>query len=155
EAHYAWIRMPNFHLSDDEATKLAGFLLGTAPKDAMPAVDMSGADSAKGKTLFESSGCVNCHAPTQKSGLAAKPMTEGMKGGWSKGCMAADDAGRGDAPSFSFDAEKADAIKAFTKTDWSSLEHESLPEFAERSIQQLNCTACHSRDNQLDAWSNL
>ena len=99
EAHYAWIRMPNFHLSDDEATKLASFLIGTATADAMPATDMTGADSARGKTLFESSGCVNCHAPTGKSGLTTvKSLADVMKSDWSHGCMAADDAARGDAP---------------------------------------------------------
>ena len=31
----------------------------------------------------------------------------------------------------------------------------SPPEFAERSIHALNCTACHRRDAQDDAWTKL
>src|SRR5581483_4388577 len=79
EAHYAWTRMPNFKLSDDEATKLAAFLLKSAPADTVGVVDLTGADLQRGKMFFELTGCVKCHAPEQNSVSRAKPAADLIK----------------------------------------------------------------------------
>ena len=155
EAHYAWTRMPNFSLSDDEANKLAAYLLQTAPSDAVEMIDMSAASAERGKLLFESSGCVNCHAPAQKSALQSKSVADLCKGNWSTGCLGDDQKQRGRAPDFSLSDEQRASIRAFAKTDWSSMSRDVAPEFAERSIRALNCTACHTRDAQEDTWSKL
>jgi mono/diheme cytochrome c family protein len=47
EKHYAWIEMPNFHLSDEEAGKLAAFLLSRPGKD-VEAMTVKG-DPVRGK----------------------------------------------------------------------------------------------------------
>ncbi len=155
EAHYAWTRMPNFALSDEEATNLAAFLLKSAPENPLPGIDLKGADAERGKMFFELTGCVRCHAPNQKSTTRAKPMAQIAANEWSKGCLASDADARGNAPDYAMNDAQRTAIQAFAKTDLSSVSHEALPEFAERSIRSLNCTACHPRDAELDRWSKL
>jgi mono/diheme cytochrome c family protein len=155
EAHYAWTRMPNFRLSDDEAMKLAAFLLRSAPADALGAVDLTSADAERGKTFFELTGCMKCHSPEIESRSRAKPVAELIKGDWSAGCMAADSDKRGNAPDFGLTEPQLTALRRFAKTDWTSLNIDSPVEFAERQIRSVNCLACHTRDGEQDTWSKL
>ena len=148
-------RMPNFALSDDEATHVAAFLLKTAPAEASGAIALTAENPEHGKQLFESKGCAKCHAPDVKSVAVAKPVTELMKGDFSKGCMSADASGRDGAPDFGFNELQRDAIRAFARTDWSSLTHDPAPEFLERQIRSVQCVACHTRDSEQDRWSSL
>ena len=146
EAHYAWVRMPNFRLSDEEASQLAAFLL----KEAVGKVAAGPqGDAGNGKKLVESSGCLNCHAiEEQKSVLKAPTLAEIPKDGWDKGCLAKDDAGRKSAPQYELTDDQREAVAAFAGTDRSSLKRDAAPEFAERQIATLHCTACHMRDGQ-------
>jgi mono/diheme cytochrome c family protein len=155
EAHYAWTRMPNFALSDDEATKLTAFLLKNSAADAIAPIDMSGADPDQGKQFFKLTGCMKCHSPDVKSVSRAAPVAELMKTDWSSACLARSGDDRGNAPDFALTDEQRAAIKAFAKTDWSALSRESSAEFSQRQIRLLNCTACHIRDVQEDMWSKL
>jgi cytochrome c1 len=97
QAHYAWARMPNFHLTEFEADRLVAYLTknakGTAPEGAK-------GDAAKGKAIFASAGCANCHKMKEvPSTLAAKSMAELLSSSdWKKGCMA--EKVEGKAPDF-------------------------------------------------------
>jgi mono/diheme cytochrome c family protein len=148
--NYAWNRMPHFRLNDDEAAKLTAYLFLTA-KAEMPSGPKG--DATRGGQLLATSNCLNCHAgvpPTTTPTLAAT-----LKNGWSKGCLAADPAARGKAPDFGFTPAQRDALLAFAALDWSSLKQDAFPEFAERQIKNLRCTACHARDGQQSVWSQL
>jgi mono/diheme cytochrome c family protein len=147
---YAWNRMPHFRLSDEEAAQLTAYLFLTAKAEM--AAGPKG-DATRGGQLLASSNCLNCHAgvpPTTTPALAAT-----LKNGWSKGCLAADSAARGKAPDFGFTPAQRDALLAFAASDWTSLKQDALPEFAERQIKNLRCTACHARDGQQSVWSQL
>jgi mono/diheme cytochrome c family protein len=144
EAHYAWIRMPNFRLSEEEASELAAFLL-KEPAGKVPGSSQGNADN--GKKLVESSGCLNCHAiGDEKSALKAPTLAEIPKDAWDKGCLAKDDASRKTAPQYELTDDQRSAIAAFAATDRSSLKRDAAPEFAERQIASLHCTSCHMRD---------
>lgn len=151
---YAWIRMPNFRFNEAEAKKLAAFLLATSAKsfDAGPA-----GNAEHGKQLVQSSGCLNCHTISNdvKTQLQPAAFSAIPKDGWARGCVGKDDAARGKAPDFGLDDAKRDALVAFAATDRASLRQDCPPEFAERQIALLRCTACHSRDNQSDLWDDL
>ena len=155
EKHYAWTRMPNFKLSDEEAEGLAAFLLSREQKTLKEDPKGKG-DATKGEQLVVSSGCLNCHSvsDTAKSVLRA-PAFAAIKGNWNKGCLAPDDASRGKAPNFGLSGEQRDAILSFAATDASSLTRDTLGEFAERQIQQLNCVACHPRDDNEDLYARF
>jgi mono/diheme cytochrome c family protein len=152
EKHYAWIRMPNFRLTDDDARKVAAYLLANS-------ADLEGAavagDAGKGKQLVQSAGCVNCHGLKVENQFAAPTLASLTADKLSKGCLAKDEAARGKAPDFQLDNEHREALLAFVATDCSSLRREALPEFAERQISELRCIACHSRDARQDLWDDL
>jgi mono/diheme cytochrome c family protein len=152
EHHYAWIRMPNFRLSDAEASQLASYLLAKSPQKDYPA---SG-DPAKGKTLLTTSGCLNCHtAPDAATGHKSPALADLAKSDWTKGCLARDDAARATAPDFSLTDDQRGALQSFASTGFTSLTRDNPTEVAERQYATANCAACHMRDNLGDTWSDL
>lgn len=152
EKHFAWIRMPNFRLTDDEAKKIAAYLM-SASKDLEGATPTG--DPAKGKQLVQSSGCINCHGLKLDNAFQAPALAAISKESASKGCLANEESARGKAPDFALGDAKRDALLAFNATDRSSLRRDSLPEFAERQIVELRCVACHTRDTKQDIWDDL
>jgi mono/diheme cytochrome c family protein len=145
QAHYGWARMPNFHLNDLEADRLAAYLSKNA-KGEIP--ERAKGDAAKGRAIFASAGCANCHRMKDVPASAAVKTMENLFSGadWSKGCRGAD---------FSLSAEQCESLAAVAKIGLGSLHNDVLPEFAERSIRRLQCNACHARDEVEDRWSNL
>ena len=142
QAHYAWNPMPNFHLSQQDASDLAAFL-AVEGKDLPPAMG----DSAKGKRWVASAGCLNCHQLGQdKSEAKFATLGELPKEKLGRGCLAADASARGAAPQFKLSNEQRSAIAAFLQTNLVSLDSDSAPEFADRQMAALRCTACHARD---------
>jgi mono/diheme cytochrome c family protein len=141
EKHYAWIEMPNFHLADEEAGKLAAFLLSHPGKD-VEAMTVKG-DPVRGKQQVETRGCMNCHTIPATNAFKAAAALKDLKAGACKG------------PEFGLGPVQVDAVAAFLATDRASLTREALPEFAERQIQTLRCFACHRRDDVLEAWEEV
>ncbi len=147
---YQWARMPNFRLTDAEADKLVAFLLSGKQRE-FPAPPKG--DAAKGAQLAVSAGCMNCHAglpPTTQPKLA-----DTLKHGWSRGCMATDAKGRGNAPDFSLTPAQREALLAFAAGGFDSLKQDSPAEFLHRQRTNLRCTACHGLDGQSSVWSQL
>ncbi len=150
EAHYAWIHMPNFHLSDEEATAVSAWLESKCTPNALPKVALIGNPDI-GKKLFESSGCLNCHSIDGSKPVAPTAM-DLAHADWTRGCAA--DGGKG--VDFAFTAEQKDSLRAFAATEWKpTLDRDPLPEFASRQMAALRCNACHSIDSADNAWANL
>lgn len=141
EKHYAWIEMPNFHLSDEEAGKLAAFLLSRPGRAVEPMAEKG--DPARGRQQVETRGCMNCHTVTGTNAYKGSVALKDLKGGACKG------------PDFGFGPVQTDAVAAFLATDKAALGREALPEFAERQILALRCFACHRRDDVLEAWTEV
>lgn len=158
DRHYKWVRMPNFQFSDDEAGKLAAFLLTPAKAEAGSA-DISAGDAARGKSLVASAGCLSCHTAGAGVANAAKaPALAAIPAaGWSRGCVAPKveaDAKR--VPDFKLTDDGRAALIAFAATDRRSLRVDTPGEFAERQIRLLRCSSCHKRDDrQEDPWEDL
>jgi cytochrome c551/c552 len=152
EAHYAWIRMPDFHLSDVEASSLAAWLISVCKDDALPAVTAK-FDAVNGKKLFESAGCTSCHATAQS---APVPASIALDGHATNGCLADDSGQIGKGVDFQFTAEQRADLRAVLATDWKPLlQRDPLPEFTARQMTALRCTACHSIDGRDSTWPNL
>ena len=148
--NYAWTRMPNFKLTEEEATRLAAFLLSGQQRE-FPAPPKG--DPAKGAQLLATANCLNCHAglpPTSTPKLA-----DTLKSGWEKGCLAHEPAARGNAPDFHFTPEQRTALVEFAKSGLNSLKINDPAEFAERQLTNLRCNACHSRDGRVSTWSEV
>lgn len=156
EAHFAWIRMPNFRLSADEANQLAAYLGAKAdPAEPKPA-PTDAAVIEQGKKLVATAGCLNCHGlDGAKSELAAKPLSELSADRWSAGCMADAAAAGTKAPAYSFTAEQRSALRAFAATDRSSLTRHTQSDFLLRQSEHLNCRQCHGQHESFPGFEIL
>lgn len=145
-AHYVTIPMPNFRFSEADAQAVASFLLSQAAGTLT--ADLPAGDAAKGKQLISTSGCVNCHAVGQEKLQSYTDLHEIPKDGWTRGCLATDEAGRKSAPLYSLTDAQREAIVAFAATDLRSLIKESPAEYAMRQVKAMNCQGCHARDGK-------
>lgn len=146
--HYAWNPMPNFRLSAQEADDLTAYLWLSAPEKSALASSSAPGDAGKGQQLVASAGCLNCHAIGNEKSTAKPPaLAEIPKDGWAKG-LAKDADFHSAGPHYELTDDQRSAIVAFAATDRSSLERDAHPEFAERQIAAMRCTACHARDGR-------
>lgn len=141
DAHYAWIHMPRFKLSDEQREQLASFLTANseAPKQTAAPTDKDVLE--RGKKLVQTSGCLNCHALKLENQSSTKSLAEISD--WKKGCLAEQPSDK--APNFTFTTDQREAIQAFAATDRSSLERHVPADFAARYSQILNCRNCHGQ----------
>jgi mono/diheme cytochrome c family protein len=143
EAHFEWIRMPNFQLSDKEAPALAAYL-----SSGRQGLEQNGESAErmvieKGKHLVQSRGCLNCHALDLDNRFGAKDWAELEQRHWDEGCLS-DAPGRA-APWFSFSSAEREALREFGRQGSDSLGRHVAVEFAERQLKQLNCRECHGK----------
>ena len=145
EAHFQWIRMPNFRLTPDEAGNLAAYLesKADAPPDRVAPTDE--AVIAKGKLLVQNSGCLNCHRLEIPNAYTAKKLSDLSASAWTGGCLVDDFKAGSKAPHFSFSPEQRAALRAFAATDRNSLGRDTATDFLERQTRALNCRECHGK----------
>lgn len=149
-ANYQWSRMPHFRLSDDEAKRLAAYLVTNSKREF--AAGPKG-DAAKGAQHLVAAGCITCHAGAPS--MTTPKLEATLASGWTKGCLAPDAATRGKAPDFALKPAQRDALLAFASTGFASLKQDCDAEVATRQIKNLNCTACHALDGTPSTWSQL
>ena len=142
-AHYAWTRMPDFKLKDDEAQKLAAFLSSGAPMAKQVAASTDAAVIAKGKQLVQNSGCLNCHSLKLDNMSNATSLASLAGAKWNAGCLA--DSASGKSPEYALTAEDRAALRAFGSSDRASLKRPVPADFAQRFTKSMNCTECHGK----------
>lgn len=143
QLHYAWNPMPDFRLSETEATALAEYL------ESFDGVKVPAAagDAGRGKEVVRSSGCLACHQlAEQKSFAPPVPALSAIKEiQWKRGCMAANPADRGTAPDFALLEEQRAELRSFAASG-ASVDRDAPAEFAQRQVASMRCNACHARD---------
>ena len=97
----------------------------------------------RGKTLLQTSGCLNCHTLKLENKFAAKSLAQLTN--WKSGCLADAASENSRAPRFNFSAEERAALQLFAATDHTSLARHVPAEFAERQSRHLNCAECHGK----------
>jgi mono/diheme cytochrome c family protein len=144
EKHFAWIRMPNFKLSDPEAKELGDFLLKHADKVDASVAPTNQITIERGQRLVQSASCLNCHMATKlENKFATLSLAKVAKE--AKGCLAERRDAESKAPDFGLTMPERDALASFLKSDLASLERHSPIEFAARETRFLNCNACHGQ----------
>ena len=146
-ANYEWTRMPDFHLSADEAKQLEEFLFAAAPKAESKAAPTDAAIIAKGRKLVQSTGCLNCHtlklentlAPQTLESLHSRHLKDRSK------LPERDCLGAKPFADYGFSADEKAALDVFTLAGFDSLARHVPAEFAERQTRLLNCNACHGQ----------
>jgi len=144
-AHYAWSRMPNFKLDDDETRKLAAFLTDRADQSQPNDSASDPATVERGKTLVQTAGCLNCHNLQLENQFAAKPLADLPASRWSQGCLASAPLEKSRAPFFAFTAREREALQDFAAGDRAALARFVPSEFAARQISGLKCQECHGK----------
>lgn len=147
DAHYAWTRMPDFYLSEQEAKELEDWLFAAAPKAVLKPAPTDAAILERGQKLVQTTGCLNCHAsklenqfksPTLDA-LHTRHVAKREK------VPAGDCLGTSPVAQYAFTAEQRGALEAFTRAGFASLSRHVPAEFAERQSRLLNCTSCHGQ----------
>ena len=157
DRNYRWIRMPNFHLSTNEAAALAGFLLAQA-SSPLPPLQNDDVDAKRGETLLRSSGCLNCHLLDEpRPSKSGAPSLESIaRADASSGCWSVDESTRtGAEPRYGWSATDREALQMFLRSSVHSLRRRVAAEFTARQFLRLRCGACHARDGVVDVWSEL
>lgn len=138
--HYAWIRMPDFGLTDAEADALAAWLT-TQPATPVAASAASTGDAPRGKTLVQTRGCLSCHTLDLATEYKARDLADLATGTWTSSWHDANSA----SARFTLTVDERAAIRAFAATDRRALERHANAEFAAASRTSLNCSGCHSK----------
>ena len=144
--HYPWNPMPDFRLKEDEARQLAAYIWSRGAAEQQR--DRRG-DPQRGKMLFETSGCANCHTVGNEKRETARTAVNGRAG-----CLS-DAENRGNAPLFELSDPQRRALAAAIESTHSTRAHDTPADFAERQVRSLNCVACHTLDVLPDTWSSL
>ena len=153
--HFAWIGMPDFKLSTDEASQLAAYLESAADKPSERSIPSDEASILKGKNLVQSSGCLNCHTLDIPNTYKAPALVSLKPEAWSAGCLAASPAPESKAPRYALSVADRQALAAFGRTDRSSLTRHTAADFLERQSVSLNCRECHGKFEGFPAWELL
>lgn len=157
EAHYAWTRMPNFHLTEKEAKELEAWLFAAAPKPELKTAPTEAAAIERGKKLVQTTGCLNCHRLNLENEFKA-PTLEALSSRHRKDrskIPAGDCLGQTPLADHGFTAEQRAALDTFTLAGFASLSRHVPAEFAERHHRALNCTACHGQIDLIPTFEAL
>ncbi|QTN31601.1 c-type cytochrome [Akkermansiaceae bacterium] len=156
EAYHPFTGMPNFQLSDAEATSLAAFLRAESEgKETKTGYVFPKGDATRGAAVSESLQCGTCH-PGLPGGVPKTPSLDAVfKADWArKGCIAESDK-RPVLPVPNLREGEREALVAFSKKGHAALMKDCSAEFAERQIDAKRCTACHSMDGEAALLSSL
>ncbi len=155
--YYRWNRMPDFQLTETEATVLTAYILSRTESEPTADADLAPADAEHGRQLAINSGCLNCHTlKGVQSELPVPTLVELQPGNWRQGCLSVDASVQSKAPDFGFTTEQRSALIQFAQTGIPAALRRTVPsEFTAREYRQLRCNACHSRDAESDLWSSL
>jgi len=105
-------------------------------------------DAARGRKLFERTGCQQCHSLGRSSIKAPTRVAWNLTAG-NDGCLdLTERSGQATAPDFGFSDEQRRALQDFVRNDLASLQRSSFSETSRRLVQRLRCVSCHDRDGQ-------
>jgi mono/diheme cytochrome c family protein len=155
EEHFAWIRMPNFRLSEDEAGQLAAYLTSASDKATDRPAPGDDAVVARGKDLVLNSGCLSCHKLEIPNAFSTKKLADLAADAWTRGCMADQPVDGSKAPRYEFSDDERKALRAFASTDRTSLARNTAADFLDRQSQHLNCRECHGKFDGFPAFELL
>lgn len=147
QAHQSSIRMPDFHLSSEEAAQLAAFLESKARAPIPRKPPGATATIELGRRLIQERGCLNCHrAPISLQTRLRAPALVGLPAErLQRGCLAESPASQGAAPGYALTTDERVALRSLVGTGMGSLARQDPREYAGRLVHQLHCGECHGK----------
>ncbi|MDB4687184.1 hypothetical protein OAE92_00190 [Akkermansiaceae bacterium] len=146
--HAKHTTFPHLRLNEDEAANLGAWIEARSPKT----LTASGGDTARGKKLVAQR-CAVCHEPGK--GVKYEFEAVGLKEMWNaewmeKGCLSEEEE---NAPELGLGIEDKQALFAFKNIDgnknFTALRRFVPHEYANRTLERLQCNSCHSGENKL------
>ena len=131
-------KMPDFNLSEYEAQSLASYLRKMTQDNKLTS-QVKG-DVHRGELAYKKYNCQTCHEPDIQ-GNAANLFSLGKKRSLIEVHT-----------EFALSPQEVHALQSFLESDGQSLSRHSSTEFAQRQVDTLKCTNCHSRDEQSSNW---
>jgi len=143
--HHSDTAFPDFHLSVTEAGDIASYILSQRPA-ANAAVP--GGDPLKGKQVVAAN-CMACHGnDTRVFGSSAVASLETIwETNWYEDGCVSEEWSR--PPALALDADDRKALVRFQNAGMLYLSNSTPREYAQRTMERLNCMSCHSGDNKL------
>ncbi len=141
--HFPAIQMPQFGLTDREASDLAAFLMGesSAVPGAIPRRDQE--LLMRGKELVVERGCVNCHSGLLGLSNSSKPVLGVKLQNLDRGCLS-ETLGAGDmVPDFRLSDQQRRWLRSVLAAKQDSFTRKVPRVEARRHQTRLNCAACH------------
>ncbi len=143
-------RMPNFRLSDTEASDLSKYLLKASATSAASTLTFPPGDATLGQALAKERQCGACHSGLPYDATALPSFEHILQKSWL------------DAPCYQSDThhlnlpnDAKQPLEALRKNHPNSLRQDTPSSFATRQLHNLRCHACHHQDDQLALLSSL
>lgn len=159
DKHHASIKMPDFGLSDEEASQLASFLHSSSKGKATQALPIpTQGDATRGKQLISQHNCASCHQGLPANQRKLPDFSTILKKPWTQhGCASTQKPGT--TPKLNITADQTKLMEAYRtahqQNSQLTLGHTSTHDFADRQFKALNCVACHARDDQPSLLASL
>lgn len=157
QRHFAWTRMPDFGLTEQEAASLA--LTITQPSDDAPPSPMKlpSGDAARGQKLFASLGCRQCHRMSRDEPLPPPYLSSVFGKPAGRGCLADEnrDPSAAQAPDYRFAPAERSALRTFLHGDERTLAADTSADVSRRFVTELRCTVCHPRDGRMSSLPEI
>ncbi len=142
QQHHQAIKMPNFDLSDEEASALSAYLIKESTGNHTPdPSEFPPGNAVEGKKLVQSLNCAACHEGLPESTNHA-PKFHALKD-WSQGCK---------GPRVNLTKEEQTSLKPETI---SHLKFDTASAYATRQIEALRCNSCHQHDDKASLLSSV
>ena len=131
-------KMPDFNLSEYEAQSLETYLRKVT-RDNKLEVQRQG-NAHRGELAYQKYNCQTCHESSSQGNAMDLFAQESMR------------TLREAHSEFTLNEQEIDALQSFLESDGKSLSRHNSTEFAQRQVDTLKCTHCHSRDDQASHW---
>jgi len=142
-AHHPDTTFPDLRLTEQEAGDLAQYILGQRPKVGTAPVG----NPLKGEQIVASN-CMVCHGnDDQLFRTGTTSLNTIWETNWYEDGCVSEEWGR--APGLDLDASARNALVKFQNTGNRNLSRSTPREYAQRTIERLNCMSCHSGENKL------
>jgi len=143
DAHHRDTVFPDFRLSSTEANDITSYILSGQPVAENAPVG----NPVRGKQVVEDN-CMACHGNDDRPfGTSAASLETIWQTNWyADGCVSEE---WGKRPALALDADDRRALVKFQNAGINYLGNSTPREYAQRTMERLNCMTCHSGENKL------
>ena len=154
--HHFSSHMPDFHLSDDEASSLTAYLEHASQGKVKQSNDAVRGSVERGQKLFAELRCNHCHLAVESGQLAAPDLRSASVLNGANGCLRPPGSKNPKAPTYALKDQERAVLNAFLKSpDATRNSDEGTSVRLQHLLTTLRCAACHSRDNAASTWPEI